>query len=186
VPFLFETRPIPGLILITPRVFEDERGLFFEWYKESDFTNAGIRERFVQDNHSVSRRGVLRGLHYQKAPHAQGKLVRCTYGRVWDAAVDIRADSPARGRWFGTELSAENRKILYIPPGFAHGFLTLSETAEFCYKVSAEYAPEADTGIRWNDGDIGIEWPLQESEIIVSEKDASLPFLRSLKEGKQG
>ena len=178
MPFEFVKTSIPGVILVKPRVFGDERGFFMETYKKSDFEKAGIDTDFVQDNHSKSVKGVLRGLHYQLEPEAQGKLVRCIRGKIFDVAVDIRRGSPTFGKWIGVELSEENKLMLWIPKGFAHGFLTLSEEAEIVYKVSgAEYSPEHDRGIRWNDPDIGIKWPL-EGEPILSEKDRIAPLLK--------
>lgn len=147
-----------------------------EVYKRSDFAAAGIPEHFVQDNHSRSAKGVLRGLHYQKEPQAQGKLVRCLFGAVFDVAVDIRKGSPSYGKWFGAELTGENRKMLYVPPGFAHGFLTLSDTADVLYKCTAEYAPRHDRGIIWNDPDIGIRWSI--TAPVLSGKDIEHPRLR--------
>jgi dTDP-4-dehydrorhamnose 3,5-epimerase len=158
-----------------PRVFPDGRGSFFETYKHSEYRTNGIAEVFVQDNHSVSTRGVLRGLHFQSGQHAQGKLVRVVRGSVWDVAVDIRPASPTYGQWYGIVLSAENRTQFYIPPGFAHGFLTLSDEAEFCYKCTAEYHKASEGGIRWDDTTLAIDWPLQGLEVSVSEKDAALP-----------
>ena len=182
MPFEFIKTEIPDVILIKPKVFQDERGFFLETYKKSDFEKAGIKAEFVQDNHSKSVKGVLRGLHFQKKPFAQGKLVRCIKGRIFDVAVDIRKGSPTFGEWVGYELSEENKHILWIPEGFAHGFLTLSDEAEVIYKVSGgEYSPEHDAGIIWNDPDIDIKWPLdQVDEIILSEKDKKLPFLREI------
>ena len=178
MPFEFVKTSIPGVILVKPRVFGDERGFFMETYKKSDFEKAGIDTDFVQDNHSKSVKGVLRGLHYQLEPEAQGKLVRCIRGKIFDVAVDIRRGSPTFGKWIGVELSEENKLMLWIPKGFAHGFLTLSEEAEIVYKVSgAEYSPEDDRNIRWNDPDIGIEWPLG-GEPILSEKDKIAPLLK--------
>ena len=178
MPFEFIRTEIPEVIIVKPRVFGDERGFFMETYKKSDFEKAGIDTDFVQDNHSKSVKGVLRGLHYQLEPKAQGKLVRCIRGKIFDVAVDIRRGSPTFGKWIGVELSEENKLMLWIPKGFAHGFLTLSEEAEIVYKVSgAEYSPEDDRNIRWNDPDIGIEWPL-EGEPILSEKDKTAPSLK--------
>ena len=178
MPFEFIKTSIPEVILIKPRVFGDERGFFMETYKKSDFEKAGIDTDFVQDNHSKSVKGVLRGLHYQLEPKAQGKLVRCIRGKIFDVAVDIRRGSPTFGKWIGVELSEENKLMLWIPKGFAHGFLTLSEEAEIVYKVSGgEYSPEHDRNIRWNDPDIGIEWPLG-GEPILSEKDKIAPLLK--------
>lgn len=167
---------LPGLILVEPRVFADERGVFLETYRHSDFAAAGIPEHFVQDNHSRSSGGVLRGLHYQKVPRAQGKLVRCLAGRIFDVAVDIRTGSPAYGKWAGVELSRENNRMLYVPAGFAHGFLVLSDIAEVTYKCTEEYSPSHDRGIIWNDPDIGIRW--QRPDPMLSAKDAQHPRLR--------
>ena len=152
---------IPDVILLEPRVFGDERGFFFESFNQRVFEDAiGHAVQFVQDNHSKSEQGVLRGLHYQLPPKAQGKLVRVVQGEVFDVAVDIRKDSPTFGQWVAEILSAENKKQLWIPAGFAHGFLTLSETAEFLYKTTDYYAPEFERSIAWNDPAIGIDWPL--------------------------
>jgi len=170
---------LAGLVIVQPRVFPDGRGSFFETYKQSEYVANGISEAFDQDNQSVSTKGVLRGLHFQRSPHTQGKLVRVIAGAVWDVAVDLRAGSSTYGSWFGLELSAENRTELYIPPGFAHGFVTLSETAEFVYKCTAEYNKASEGGVRWDDPTIGIDWPLAGLEVSVSEKDAVLPFLHS-------
>lgn len=162
--------------MVTPRIFEDPRGHFFESYKFSEFAENGISAKFIQDNCSRSSKHVLRGLHYQKNPAAQGKLVRVLSGRIFDVAVDIRHGSPTYGRWFGIELSEENRKMLWMPPGCAHGFLALSDQAEVHYKVSnAEYSPEHDRGLMWNDPEIGISWPCMEP--ILSEKDTENPTL---------
>ena len=174
MPFTFEPGVLPGLVVIQPRVFPDDRGFFLESYKESEFQRAGILGRFLQDNHSSSVRGVLRGMHYQLPPFAQGKLVRVLEGRVWDVAVDIRPDSPTFRKWYGIELSAQDHRMFYIPPGFAHGFVTLSERAQFYYKCTAEYRKESEAGIRWDDPTIGIVWPL--AEVTVSKRDRSLPL----------
>ena len=181
MPFQFKRIEIPEVILIEPKVFQDERGFFMETYKYSDFAAFGIAERFVQDNHSRSVKGVLRGLHYQNPPHAQGKLIRVVVGEIFDVAVDIRKGSPTYGKWVGVKLSAENRRMLYIPPGFAHGFCVLSDVAEVVYKVTAEYAPECEAGIIWNDPGIGIEWPFKHP--IISSKDAQWPTLREAVNG---
>jgi len=180
MPFEFIKTDIPDVILVKPKVFCDSRGFFMETYKKSDFESAGIDTDFVQDNHSKSIKGVLRGLHYQKEPFAQGKLVRCIRGKIFDVAVDIRKGSPTFGKWVGYELSEENKLMLWIPKGFAHGFLTLSEEAEVVYKVSGgEYNPDYDAGIRWDDPDIGINWPIEMvEEVLLSEKDKNLPFLK--------
>jgi len=176
VPFDFRQMDIPGPLLIEPKVFGDDRGFFLEIYKHSEFINAGVPENFVQDNFSRSAKGVLRGLHYQKDPRAQGKLVRCMKGSIFDVAVDIRKGSPTYARWAGLELSERNNLMLYVPAGFAHGFLTLSETAEVLYKCTAEYSPVDDRGIIWNDPDINIAWG--EKAPLLSAKDGLLPILR--------
>ena len=160
MPFEFKKLEIPDVILIIPKVFEDDRGFFMETFKISDFKAYGISYEFVQDNHSKSKKGVLRGLHYQLYPKAQGKLVRCIRGRIWDVAVDIRKGSPWYGKWVAVELSEENKLMLWIPPGFAHGFVAL-EDAEIIYKCTAEYAPELDRGIIWNDPELAINWPVE-------------------------
>lgn len=166
-----ETCEIEGLKVITPKVFGDSRGYFFESYNKNDFVNAGITCEFVQDNQSSSKRGVLRGLHFQKN-FPQDKLVRCINGEVFDVAVDLRKDSKTFGKWFGVVLSAENKKQFFIPKGFAHGFLVLSDYAEFAYKCSDFYHPDDEGGLIWNDPDIGVEWPLQDGvELIFSDKD---------------
>lgn len=162
---------IPEVLLIEPKVFVDERGFFFESFNQRAFSAAtGLDVTFVQDNHSKSVKGVLRGLHYQLPPHAQGKLVRVLAGEVFDVAVDIRKHSPSFGKWLGEILSAENRRQLWIPEGFAHGFLVLSDDAEFLYKTTAYYAPECERCIRWDDPTLAIDWPL-DGEPIVSLKD---------------
>ena len=149
-----------------------------ESFKESEFAANNIAEKFVQDNISKSSKGVLRGLHYQIDPHAQGKLVRCLAGAIFDVAVDIRKNSPTIGKWIGVELTEENRLSLWIPPGFAHGFYVLSETAEFTYKCTDIYTPSAERGIIWNDSDIGIEWPIDGDALILSDKDNNNPSLK--------
>ena len=176
MPFTFKRLEIPEIILVEPKVFHDERGFFMETYKYSDFAAFGVAEHFVQDNHSRSTKGVLRGLHYQNPPKAQGKLVRVVVGEIFDVGVDIRKGSPTYGKWVGEILSAENKRMLYIPPGFAHGFCVLSDVAEVLYKTTAEYAPECEAGIIWNDPEIGIRWPIEHP--ILSAKDAALPPLR--------
>ena len=170
---------LPDVVLLEPTVFRDERGYFFESFNQRVFDEAiGAHVEFVQDNHSRSTRGVLRGLHYQLPPHAQGKLVRVTHGSVFDVAVDIRRSSPTFGRWAGAELTAENFRQLWIPPGFAHGFLVLSESADFLYKTTDVWVKASDRGVRWNDADIGIDWPLDGMEPIVAAKDRGAPGLR--------
>lgn len=175
---------IQGLCIIEPQVFPDERGLFFESYNEKAFTELGINTRFVQDNQSESVKGVLRGLHRQIA-FPQAKLVRVVYGEVYDVAVDIRKGSPTYGKYYGVILSRNNNRQFYIPEGFLHGFLVLSERATFAYKVNDFYHPNDEGGIVWNDPDIGIEWPLKEynlseRNIILSEKDKNAPRLKDL------
>jgi len=177
MPFTFTKAPIEGLVIIEPRAFPDERGYFMESYKQSDFEKAGILGPFVQDNHSRSRRGVLRGLHFQRPPHAQGKLVRVSRGRAWDVAVDLREGSPTFGKYFALELSESNRLMFWIPAGFAHGFLALEDDTELQYKCTAEYNAASDGGLRWNDPDIAIAWPDIGIPPLVSAKDAALPLL---------
>ncbi|MDQ0232759.1 dTDP-4-dehydrorhamnose 3,5-epimerase [Metabacillus malikii] len=170
---------LDGVIIIEPNVFGDHRGWFMETYNESNFLDAGINVKFVQDNQSFSAvKGTLRGLHYQLNPKAQTKLVRCTRGSIFDVAIDIRKGSPTYGNWFGVELSAKNNKQLLVPKGFEHGFLTLTENVEVQYKVDELYAPECDRGILWNDPTIGIEWPI-DIEPILSEKDQKAPLLKN-------
>ena len=161
---------LPGVLILEPEVYKDPRGFFFESYQEKKFMDAGIPLRFVQDNHSRSARGTLRGLHSQLT-HAQGKLVRVTVGEVFDVAVDIRKGSPTFGRWVGVTLSAENFKQLYVPPGFAHGFCVTSESADFLYKCTDFYHPEDEIVVAWNDPALGIRWPL--SEPTLSKRDAA-------------
>ena len=164
--------PLSGVLILEPAVFPDERGFFLESFNQQRFDAAvGEHVAFVQDNHSRSSRGVLRGLHFQLPPHAQGKLVRCTSGRVFDVAVDVRQGSPTLGQWVGVELSAENHRQLWIPAGFAHGFLVLSETADFLYKTTAYYARDAERAVRWDDPALGIEWPLDGVVPVLSTKD---------------
>ena len=178
MPFTFTETDLPGVLLVTPRAFPDGRGFFLEFYKESEFVAAGIREHFVQDNHSRSVCGVLRGLHYQTAPFAQAKLVRVLFGEILDVAVDIRPESAAYGRWVGHVLSATNRQMLYIPTGFAHGFAVLSDAAEIEYKVTAEYSKAHERGIRWNDPRVGVRWPI--ADPILSDRDKALPLLAEI------
>ena len=170
MPFTFKKLSIPEVVLVEPRIFEDERGFFMENYKYSEFADFGIKDKFVQDNHSKSARNVLRGLHFQTLPKAQAKLVRCIKGEIFDVAVDIRKGSPTYGKWVGEILSEENKKELFIPVGFAHGFCVLSDEAEIIYKSSDEYFPENERAIAWNDPTINISWPTKSP--IVSEKDA--------------
>ncbi len=180
MPFEFFKTPLEGVMVVKPKVFSDDRGFFMETYKESDFKRAGIAARFIQDNHSRSVKNVLRGLHYQIPPMAQGKLVRCIRGAIFDVAVDIRKSSPTFKKWFGIKLSEENKLMLWIPPGFAHGFLTLTDVAEIVYKVSdSQYSPEHDRSIRWDDPEIGISWPIKSGYPILSQKDKNAPLLKN-------
>ena len=179
MPFVFNKTKIEEVILVEPRVFDDSRGFFMESYKKSDFVQNGIDIDFHQDNHSKSSRGTLRGLHYQQNPKPQAKLVRCSRGQIFDVAVDIRTDSKTFGQWVGFELSEENKKMLYIPAGFAHGFVVLSDEAELLYKASNEFCIELDRGIRWNDPTINIDWGI-DFEPLISEKDSLQPFLKDL------
>jgi dTDP-4-dehydrorhamnose 3,5-epimerase len=177
MPFKFEPLgDLPDVILIEPKAFGDDRGWFMETFKESEFAAHGIRFPFPQDNHSRSTaKGVLRGLHYQKDPMAQGKLVRCLTGAIYDVAVDIRRRSPTYGKWVAAELTGENRRMLWVPPGFAHGFCTLSEVSEVVYKTTAEYSAAHDRGVRWNDPAIGVKWPT--ASPVLSPKDTQAPML---------
>ena len=171
---------IPDVLLIEPKVFGDERGFFFESFNACAFAQAtGLDLAFVQDNHSKSAKNVLRGLHYQLPPKAQGKLVRVVHGEVFDVAVDLRRSSKTFGQWVGQILSAQNKQQLWIPPGFAHGFLTLSETAEFLYKTTDYYSPEQERCLLWNDPALGIDWPL-DGEPILAAKDAAASSLASI------
>ena len=174
----FEPTEIRDVILIRPRVFGDPRGYFFESWQERKFADAGLDVKFVQDNHSHSERHVLRGLHYQ-SPQPQGKLVRVTNGSVFDVAVDIRRSSPTFGRWVGVVLSDQNHHMLWVPPGLAHGYLVLSETADFVYRCTDFYAPAHERAILWNDPEIGVEWPLPAGVApTLSAKDAVAPLFR--------
>lgn len=169
---------LDDVIIIEPKVFADQRGWFMETYNDRDLKVKGFDINFVQDNHSFSRiKGTIRGLHYQLNPKAQTKLVRCTRGSIFDVAVDIRKNSPTYGKWFGIKLSAENKKQLLIPKGFAHGFLTLTDNVEVQYKVDEYYSPELDRSIFWNDPSIAIEWPL-DYDPVLSKKDAEAPLLQ--------
>lgn len=171
--------PLNGLVLIEPRVFRDARGHFFEGFSEIEFGRVGLPLRFVQDNISRSCRGTVRGLHFQKPPHAQGKLVFVLEGTVFDVAVDLRKDSSTFGRWHGEALSSDTPRALYIPPGFAHGFCVTSETAVFFYKCTAPYSPAAEGGLLWNDPTLNIPWPAEANPKFVSEKDLRLPAFRA-------
>jgi dTDP-4-dehydrorhamnose 3,5-epimerase len=169
---------LPEVLILEPRVFGDDRGFFMESYNRRAFNEAvGHEVDFVQDNHSRSSKGVLRGLHYQLPPHAQGKLVRVTSGRVFDVAVDVRRSSRNFGRWTGVELSVENHRQLWIPPGFAHAFVVVSDMADFLYKTTDYYAPHAEQSVKWDDPVIGVRWPLGVPEVRLSAKDQSAPGL---------
>jgi len=174
----FEELALKGLLLLKPRVFEDERGFFLERYTQRTFHQHGVNLDFVQDNHSHSVKNVLRGLHFQRPPCAQDKLVWAVCGEVFDVAVDLRRDSPTFGQWAGVTLSAENKHMLLIPKGFAHGFVVLSEQADFLYKTSAFYSQEHDGGLLWNDPDVAVAWPV--SDPLLSGKDRAHPTLREL------
>lgn len=170
---------IKGLLLIQPKVFQDDRGYFYEPYNKKVFAGIGINDEFMQDNQSLSQKGVVRGLHFQKPPHAQSKLIRVLQGSVWDVAVDIRKNSPTYGQYYGVELSEKNKTILYIPEGFAHGFVTLEDNTIFLYKCSRFYNKESEDSIFWNDPDIKIPWNI--SNPILSEKDKNATLLRNFK-----
>ena len=177
--FVFNKTEIEGVFIIEPKVFGDSRGYFMETYKEDEFKQAGLNYNFVQDNQSKSHKGVLRGLHFQRK-HPQAKLVRVISGEVFDVAVDLRKGSPTYGKWVGVILTSENKKMLMIPRGFAHGFVVLSDTAEFVYKCDEVYHPEDEGGIMWNDPDIGIVWPYK-GEPSLSEKDTKHPSFKEVK-----
>ena len=183
MPYQVIQTPLEGVLVLEPKVFGDARGFFYESFNARDFEQAtGLKEIFVQDNHSKSAKGVLRGLHYQ-THHAQGKLVRVTQGTVFDVAVDIRNGSPTFGQWFGLELSAENKKQVWIPAGLAHGFLVTSESAEFLYKTTDYYCPEFEQSLLWSDAELGIDWPLHllDGPPLLSAKDANAPLLESIR-----
>ena len=177
MPFKFKNLDIPEVILVEPQAFPDERGFFMESFKESQFSANGINTKFVQDNYSHSIKGVLRGLHYQKNPKAQAKLVMAVRGEIFDVAVDIRKDSPTYGKWVGETLSDQNHRLLYVPEGFAHGFCVLSNEADVLYKVNQEYSTEHDGGILWDDPDVAVKWPVNKP--ILSKKDLQQPFLKN-------
>jgi dTDP-4-dehydrorhamnose 3,5-epimerase len=180
MPFDFKKLDIPEILLITPGVLRDNRGFFMETYKHSEFAAAGAADVFVQENHSRSTRGVLRGLHFQRPPHAQTKLIRVVSGRIFDVAVDIRPGSATRGKWVGVELSADAKQSIYIPGWCAHGFCVLSDHAEVVYHTSAEYSPEHESGVVWNDPALGIRWPI--ADPLVSDRDKQWPLLGGLKQ----
>lgn len=178
--FKFSKTNIPGILMIEPKAFYDDRGFFMECYSTRDFEANGLPEKFVQDNHSQSKKGILRGLHYQLNPSPMGKLVRCIKGKIFDVGVDIRKGSPTFGKWFGDILSGENMKMLYFPPGFAHGFLALEDDTHVYYKCTGLYSKENERAIIWNDPDVGIKWPLKEigGEAILSDRDKVHPRLK--------
>jgi len=176
MPFTVSRLAIPEVLLIEPAVFRDNRGFFLESYKQSEFTALGIPENFVQDNHSQSAKDVLRGLHYQIHPNIQGKLVRCCRGKIFDVCVDIRKGSPTFSKWVSAELCEESCRMMYVPPGFAHGFVALTDHAEIIYKCTREFSRDHDRGILWNDPQIGIQWPVDHP--ILSEKDKANPVLK--------
>jgi dTDP-4-dehydrorhamnose 3,5-epimerase len=173
MPFSFQKLAIPEVLLINPNAVSDARGFFMETYKRSEFVAAGIDGTFVQENHSSSERGVLRGLHFQREPYAQSKLIRVLSGEIFDVAVDIRPDSPSRGRWVSATLSATNRQMMYVPCWCAHGFCVVSDKAEVVYMTTAEYAPAHESGITWNDPVLAIDWPI--SSPTLSERDTKWP-----------
>ena len=177
--FKFTPTPIPGILIIEPKAFADDRGFFMEFYNQDGFAENGFKEIFVQDNHSRSKKGVIRGLHYQINPYPMGKLVKCARGKIFDAGVDIRKGSPTFGKWFGEILSGENHKMLYFPPGFAHGFLSLDDGTEVIYKCTGLFNAASERAIIWNDPEIGIKWPLEQvKEVVVSERDRKHPGLK--------
>lgn len=176
----FIDTPIKDLMIIEPKIWKDERGYFYESYNETIFKKAGINHQFVQDNQSFSQKGTLRGLHAQANPYAQGKLVRVIQGRVLDVAVDIRKDSPTYGQYYSVELSGDNFRMFWVPPGFLHGFVTLENNTIFTYKVTGFYDKDSEIGIMWNDADLNIDWQIDLSEVILSEKDRQLGNFKDL------
>jgi dTDP-4-dehydrorhamnose 3,5-epimerase len=180
MPFTFTPAALPGVVVIEPTVFGDDRGFFMETYKKSDFAGAGLDVDFVQENHSKSVEGTLRGLHLQRAPKAQGKLVRAVEGEIFDVAADIRRESPTFGKWVSVVLSAENRRSVFIPAGYAHGFCVVSSEAQVVYKTTAEYAPELEWGVRWDDPLLAISWPVYKP--LLSQRDGRWPFLARTEE----
>ncbi len=178
--FKFLRTNIEGILVIEPKAFHDDRGFFMECYNLKNFEDHGFTVKFVQDNHSVSKKGVLRGLHYQLHPSPMGKLVRCLKGKIFDAGVDIRKASPTFGKWFGDILSGENMKMIYFPPGFAHGFLSLEDDTHVYYKCTGLYSKENERAIIWNDPEVGIKWPVEEvgGKVILSDRDKAHPRLK--------
>lgn len=178
----FFKTPLEGLLVLTPRVFTDNRGYFYESYNKRTLEEAGLNVDFVQDNESFSSQNTLRGLHFQKPPYAQAKLVRVLDGVVWDVVVDLRSESPTFGQWFGVELSAENKKQFFIPRGFAHGFSVLSKTATFAYKCDNFYNKSSEGAVRFDDSALGIDWKIDLGQAVLSEKDVKNPFFAAYKE----
>jgi dTDP-4-dehydrorhamnose 3,5-epimerase len=183
VPFTFTPTRVPDVVLVASRSFADDRGWFSEGFKSSEFGAAGLPTQFVQDNRSRSRRGVIRGLHFQRDPMAQGKLVACGKGAVWDVAVDLRVGSPSFGEWVAEELTEDNGKMLWIPAGFGHGFAALTESADLVYKCTQEYSGAHDGGVKWDDPELDISWPINSHDVIVSAKDRDLPLLADCDHG---
>jgi len=179
MPFAFKRLALPEVVLVSPKVFPDDRGYFLEIFKSGDFAKEGLPEVFVQDNCSRSKRGVVRGLHFQKNPSAQGKLVQCLRGRIFDVAVDLRKGSPSYGKWVGEFLDEENHHMLYVPTGFAHGFCAVGDINDVSYKVTSPFAPQDDRGMRWNDPALGVDWHLP-CDAIISGKDAALPLFKDI------
>ena len=177
----FTETGIKDLLVFEPSVFPDDRGYFYEGFKSNVFADKGFDPSFIQDNIAKSKKGVIRGMHLQKEPYAQTKIIRCLTGTILDIAVDMRKDSPTYKQWYGIELTGDNNKQLFVPRGFAHGFLVLSDSATFAYKVDNTYAPDHDAGIRWNDKELNIKWGMEDSVVVVSEKDAELPFFSKFK-----
>lgn len=171
---------IDGVLILEPHIFKDKRGFFYESYSEKTFKDAGITDTFIQDNHVKSGKGVLRGLHYQAPPRAQAKLVRVIRGAIYDVCVDLRHGSPTFGEYVGIDLDADNKRMVYVPTGFAHGYLTLENDTEVLYKVSDTYAPETERGVLWNDEHLAIKWPKLDTEFEISEKDLKLPLFSEL------
>lgn len=180
---MFIETPLHGLLIYKPRIFQDDRGFFTESYNLHQFEKAGIKSSWVQDNFSFSKKNVLRGLHFQKPPYEQAKLVSVVKGAAFDVAVDLRPHSQTFGKWYGIELSEHDLKFVYIPRGFAHGFLSLTENTCFCYKVDNTYEPASDSGIHYADSDLKIDWPTDSSKLIISKKDENLPSFSSFKRG---
>jgi dTDP-4-dehydrorhamnose 3,5-epimerase len=172
--------PLPGLLVIEPKVFADDRGFFLDFYNRDSFAEIGLKEQFIQDNHSRSKKGVVRGLHYQINPSPMGKLVKCAKGKIFDVGVDVRKGSPTFGKWHGETLTGDNHKMLYLPPGFAHGFLALEDNTDVIYACTGVYSPKDERAIVWNDPEIGIKWPLElvGGKAIVSDKDQKNPQLK--------